>query len=62
MNNKLFNTSLIGSMPRGDEIMKARRMLKANMISLSDYEQLVYDKTKEVVKLQEDLDLSLIHI
>ena len=50
MNNKLFNTSLIGSMPRGDEIMKARRMLKANMISLSDYEQLVYDKTKEVVK------------
>ncbi|MDU2544587.1 MAG: hypothetical protein E7D13_00510 [Finegoldia magna] len=60
MNNKLFNTSLIGSMPRGDEIMKARRMLKANMISLSDYEQLVYDKTKEVVQLQEDLDIDVI--
>ena len=60
MNNKLFNTSLIGSMPRGNEILKARRMLKANMISLSDYEQMVYDKTKEVVQLQEDLDIDVI--
>lgn len=60
MNNKLFKTSLIGSMPRGDEILKARRMLKANMISLSDYDKLVLEKTKEVVKLQEDLDIDVI--
>ncbi len=60
MKNKLFNTSLIGSMPRGDEILKARRMLKANMISLSDYEKMVYEKTKEVVQMQEELDVDII--
>lgn len=60
MKDRLFQTSLIGSMPRGEEILKARRMLRANMISPSQYQDMIYEKTQEVVKMQEDLGVDII--
>jgi len=56
----LFKTSLIGSMPRGHEMLMARRKLSAELIDQETYEKLVDEKTKEVVKLQEDLDIDII--
>ncbi len=60
MKTNLFKTSLIGSMPRGHEILMARRKLSAGLIDQDTYEKLVDEKTKEVVKLQEDLDIDII--
>ena len=60
MKTNLFKTSLIGSMPRGQEILMARRKLSAGLIDQDTYEKLVDEKTKEVVKLQEDLDIDII--
>ncbi len=47
-------------MPRGSEILKARRMLSANLLTIDEYDKLIYDKTKEVVDLQEELDIDII--
>ena len=47
-------------MPRGHEILMARRKLSAGLIDQETYEKLVDEKTKEVVKLQEDLDIDII--
>ncbi len=60
MKNKLFTTSLIGSMPRGSEILIGRRKIASSMIDRASYEKLIEEKTKEVIKLQEDLDIDLI--
>lgn len=60
MKTNLFKTSLIGSMPRGHEILMARRKLNAGLIDEETYEKLVDEKTKEVVKVQEDLDIDII--
>lgn len=60
MKTNLFKTSLIGSMPRGHQILMARRKLSAGLIDQDTYEKLVDEKTKEVVKLQEDLDIDII--
>ncbi|WP_295884175.1 cobalamin-independent methionine synthase II family protein [uncultured Anaerococcus sp.] len=60
MKTNLFKTSLIGSMPRGHEMLMARRKLSAELIDQETYEKLVDEKTKEVVKLQEDLDIDII--
>ncbi|MFO3715539.1 5-methyltetrahydropteroyltriglutamate--homocysteine methyltransferase [Anaerococcus cruorum] len=60
MKTNLFKTSLIGSMPRGHEILMARRKLSAGLIDQDTYEKLVDEKTKEVVKLQEGLDIDII--
>ena len=60
MKTSLFNTALIGSMPRGKEILMARRKLSAGLIDNASYEKLIDEKTKEVVKLQEDLDVDII--
>lgn len=47
-------------MPRGHQILMARRKLSAGLIDQDTYEKLVDEKTKEVVKLQEDLDIDII--
>lgn len=60
MKTSLFNTALIGSMPRGKEILIARRKLSAGLIDNASYEKLIDEKTKEVVRLQEDLDVDII--
>lgn len=59
MENTPFNTSLIGSLPRGTEILRARRLLKAQQIDPEEYDQLLEQKTKEVVQLQEELGLDI---
>lgn len=60
MKTKLFPTSLIGSMPRGKEILLARRKLAANLIDEDSYQDLIEEQTKKVVKLQEDLGIDII--
>lgn len=60
MESKLFQTALIGSMPRGKEILLARRKLSANLIDKASYDKLVKEKTKEVINLQENLDIDII--
>ena len=60
MKTSLFNTALIGSMPSGKEILMARRKLSAGLIDNASYEKLIDEKTKEVVRLQEDLDVDII--
>lgn len=57
---KLFNTSLIGSLPKGNQILNSVRKLKAGLISKEEYDDLIAKKTEEVVKIQEDLDLDII--
>ena len=47
-------------MPRGDEILLARRKLAANLIDEQSYQDLVKEKTRQVVKFQEDLDIDII--
>ena len=47
-------------MPRGHEILMARRKLSAGLIDEEIYQKLVDEKTKEVVKVQEDLDIDII--
>lgn len=47
-------------MPRGHEILMVRRKLRAGLIDEETYQKLVDEKTKEVVKLQEDLDIDII--
>ena len=60
MESKLFQTALIGSMPRGKEILLARRKLSANLIDKASYDKLVKEKTKDVINLQENLDIDII--
>ena len=60
METKLFKTALIGSMPRGKDILLARRKLSANLIDKASYDKLIEEKTREVIKLQEDLDIDII--
>ena len=60
MKTKLFPTALIGSLPRGKEILLARRKLAANLIDKETYNRLIEEKTKEIVKFQEDLGLDII--
>lgn len=56
----MFNSALIGSLPRGERIMMARRKIRAHLMDQKEYDQLVLDKMAEVVAMQEDLDLDVI--
>lgn len=47
-------------MPRGKEILLARRKLAANLIDEDSYQDLIEEQTKKVVKLQEDLGIDII--
>lgn len=57
---KPFFTSLMGSFPRGDEIMKARRLVQARRLEPSELDNIIEDKTREVVELQDSLGLDYI--
>ncbi|MDQ0508744.1 5-methyltetrahydropteroyltriglutamate--homocysteine methyltransferase [Peptoniphilus ivorii] len=57
---KPFSASLMGSLPRGEQILLARRKLRAGMIAEEDYQSLVYEKTRDVIRMQEDLDVDII--
>ena len=56
----MFNSALIGSLPRGERIMMARRKIRAHLMDQKEYDQLVMAKMAEVVAMQEDLDLDVI--
>ena len=56
----LLPTTTIGSFPQTPDVRKLRRDFKAGSISQSDYTQQLQDKTKDVIKLQEDLELDVL--
>ncbi len=57
---KPLSTALIGSMPRNEKVLKARRMVRAGMIEKEDYMNLVEEQTKEIIEMQEDLGIDII--
>lgn len=48
----MFNISLIGSMPRTDEILRAQRKLLSGKISQEAFDELIENETKKVVDMQ----------
>ena len=49
----MFEVSLMGSMPRGQELLKARRDLAKERITQAEYDQMIHTATEAVVRLQE---------
>lgn len=58
--SKSFQVSLLGSMPRERDILKANRDLKKGRMSEEDYSKLIEAKTKEVIDLQEEYGVDII--
>ncbi|MBB6690077.1 cobalamin-independent methionine synthase II family protein [Cohnella xylanilytica] len=56
----LFPTSLIGSMPRSKEVLSALRMIRRGRMDPSDFDRLIEEETRQVVKLQEDLGVDVL--
>ncbi|MCQ6280252.1 cobalamin-independent methionine synthase II family protein [Bacillus sp. EB600] len=56
----LFPTSLIGSMPRSKEVLRALRMMRKRTIDPNDFNKLIERETQKVIKLQEDLGIDII--
>ena len=44
---KPLSTALIGSMPRSEKVLKARRMVRAGMMEKEEYMNLVEEQTRE---------------
>ncbi|MDQ1914284.1 cobalamin-independent methionine synthase II family protein [Paenibacillus sp. GD4] len=59
-NLPLFPTSLIGSMPRSKMVLSALRMKRSGRMEANDFNQLLEEETRKVVKLQEDLGIDVI--
>ncbi|HHY72183.1 MAG TPA: cobalamin-independent methionine synthase II family protein [Bacillus bacterium] len=59
-NLPLFPTSLMGSMPRSKEVLKALRMIRKGTIEQNDFNKLIELETEKVVKLQENLGIDVI--
>ncbi|MDQ6597811.1 5-methyltetrahydropteroyltriglutamate--homocysteine methyltransferase [Bacillus salipaludis] len=56
----LFPASLIGSMPRSKEVLRALRMMRKGTIEPNDFNQLIEIETQKIIKLQEDLGIDII--
>jgi 5-methyltetrahydropteroyltriglutamate--homocysteine methyltransferase len=56
----LFPTSLIGSMPRSKEVLKALRMMRRGKIEPNDFNMLIERETEKVIQLQEELGIDII--
>ena len=56
----LFPASLIGSMPRSKEVLRALRMMRKGTIEPKDFNQVIEIETQKVIKLQEDLGIDII--
>ncbi|MDK6804670.1 cobalamin-independent methionine synthase II family protein [Aerococcus sp. UMB7834] len=56
----MYEISLMGSMPRSKEILKAWRDLAKERVSQADYQQLIQQETAKVVALQEQYDVDYI--
>jgi 5-methyltetrahydropteroyltriglutamate--homocysteine methyltransferase len=59
-NLPLFPTSLMGSMPRSKDVLKALRMIKRGTMDPNDFNKLIEMETEKVVKLQENLGVDVI--
>lgn len=57
---KQLQTSLIGSWPRSQEVLKAKKLLDKNLIKQPEYDKLIFDETKRIVDIQEELNLDII--
>lgn len=55
-----FTTSLIGSMPRSEELMEAREKQGESQQSKRNYQHILKKETEKVVRFQEDLGLDFI--
>ncbi|KAA9300201.1 MULTISPECIES: cobalamin-independent methionine synthase II family protein [Aerococcus] len=56
----MYDISLMGSMPRSKEILKAWRDLAKDRMSQADYQELIQQETAKVVALQEAYDVDYI--
>ncbi len=59
-NLPLFPTSLMGSMPRSKEVLKALRMIRKDKIEQNDFNKLIELETEKVVVMQENLGIDVI--
>lgn len=57
---RAFTTSLIGSMPRSQELLRARKRRVLGKISQTELDALLLKETQAVVKLQENANIDLI--
>lgn len=57
---KPFTTSLIGSFPRSKELLSLKRKLKLDKKFKKEYDNLLEEETKKVVKLQEKYSIDII--
>lgn len=57
---KPFTTSLIGSFPRSKELLSLKRKLKLDKKFKKEYDSLLEEETKKVVKLQEKYSIDII--
>ena len=57
---KAFSTSLMGSMPRSQELLMARKRLILGKISQSEVDEILQKETEKVVRLQEKFDIDFI--
>ncbi|QFQ32779.1 5-methyltetrahydropteroyltriglutamate--homocysteine S-methyltransferase [Buchnera aphidicola (Aphis fabae)] len=59
-NLPILPTTTIGSFPQTIEIRKLRRDYKANLINFEEYKKGIKQHIKEVVKVQEELDIDVL--
>ncbi|MBP3207210.1 MAG: 5-methyltetrahydropteroyltriglutamate--homocysteine methyltransferase, partial [Campylobacter sp.] len=57
---KAFSTSLMGSMPRSQELLLARKKQILGKISKSEVDNILQKETEKVVRLQEKFDIDFI--
>ena len=56
----MFEVSLMGSMPRGNALLKAVRDVDKGRMSREEYDKMVEEATEKVVKLQDAYDVDYI--
>lgn len=56
----MFETSLIGSMPRSQRILKANRDIQKGRLSDVEYQKMIDEETAQIVTLQEKYDIDYI--
>jgi 5-methyltetrahydropteroyltriglutamate--homocysteine methyltransferase len=60
LNLPILPTTTIGSFPQTSEVRKIRNKYRKNEISKEEYNNFIYSKIEEVIKLQENLELDVL--
>lgn len=55
-----FSTSLMGSMPRSEEVMNAQAAFKENKIDQETFDQIIKTETEKIVQMQEAAGIEVI--